>query len=498
MRIRNHRPGRASHPAVDEVEMQPLMRGRLVSLVGVFSAPVSAETRILLRDAWRRVPHAYRTANQFLGRQYAGCGATIGAMPRCDFACRGCYLGSDANRIPPEPVEEIQGQLRRLRGWLGHGGNLQLTDGELTLRPPEELIALIRYAREIGLAPMLMTHGDRFRSEPELLPRLVQAGLGELCIHVDTTQRGRAGVYRDARDERDLLPLRDELAALIRNVRRETGRRLEVATTFTVTSDNLAQVPLVLRWLRANADAFKMISFQPAAQVGRTAKGLGGAVTVDALWERIAAGLADDREPTSAAELQRAEGWLGHPACSRFVQGVVVREAGRDGGAGPVFHPLFRSDDPVESRALSALVEHLGGLTFRLDDRATAVARALGIAVRSPRLAIELPRLLVHWVDRFARGDRARFVARWLRGDVRVSYLNVVSHHFMSASELETPLGRERLDLCAFQVPLGDRLMSMCEVNARGVRDRYYAALAARTEPDAAQVRSSSLPIVGG
>jgi hypothetical protein len=473
------------------------MRDRLASLARVFAAPVSAETRVLLRNAWRRLPAAYRTANQFLGRQYGGCGATIGAMPRCDFACRGCYLGSDANRVPPESIEEIQRQLRRLRAWLGHGGNLQLTDGELTLRPADELIRLIRSAREIGLAPMLMTHGDRFRSEPALLPRLVRAGLGELCIHVDTTQRGRSGVYRDARDERALLPLRDEFAALIREVRRETRRPLEVATTFTVTSDNLEQVPLVLRWLRANADAFKMISFQPAAQVGRTARGLGGTVTIDALWERIAAGLSDGAQTTLDAELRRAEGWLGHPACSRFVQGVVVRDARADGRDDLVFHPLFRSDDPVESRALAALVEHLGGLTFRLDDRATAVARALGIAVRSPRLAFELPRLLHHWIGRFARGSRARFVARWLRGDARVNYLNVVSHHFMTASELDTPLGRERLDLCAFRVPLGDRLMSMCEVNALGGRDRYYAELASRAGRDRSpQVGSASPPIL--
>ena len=42
-----------------------------------------------------------------------------------------------------------------------------------------------------------------------------------------------------------------------------TRRPLEAATTMTVTCDNLAEVPLVIRWMCANADAFKMISFQP-------------------------------------------------------------------------------------------------------------------------------------------------------------------------------------------------------------------------------------------
>ena len=59
-------------------------------------------------------------------------------------------------------------------------------------------------------------------------------------------------------------------------------------------------------------------------------------------------------------------------------------------------------------------------------------------------------------------------------------YLNIVSHHFMGKAEIETPLGQERLGLCVFQVPIGDKLVSMCEVNALGVRDRYYEAIRAQ------------------
>jgi hypothetical protein len=49
----------------------------------------------------------------------------------------------------------------------------------------------------------------------------------------------------------------------------------------------------------------------------------------------------------------------------------------------------------------------------------------------------------------------------------------------MGPAELATPAGRERLDLCAFKVPVGRELVSMCEVNALGARERYYATLAA-------------------
>ena len=66
--------------------------------------PAQTETRKLLASARTTVPQQFRTSNQIIGGQYAGCAATIGVMPRCDFACKACYLGKEANRIPMEPV----------------------------------------------------------------------------------------------------------------------------------------------------------------------------------------------------------------------------------------------------------------------------------------------------------------------------------------------------------------------------------------------------------
>ncbi len=47
----------------------------------------------------------------------------------------------------------------------------------------------------------------------------------------------------------------------------------------------------------------------------------------------------------------------------------------------------------------------------------------------------------------------------------------------MGRTELATATGRERLALCVFKAPVGDRLVSMCELNALGLRDRYYDGL---------------------
>jgi MoaA/NifB/PqqE/SkfB family radical SAM enzyme len=412
-------------------------------------AEEAAEGRAALAAAWERVPRSFRGPTQFMGRQYAGCGATIGAMPKCDFFCTGCYLNADANRARRAPLSEIKQQLQQIRAWLGPCGNVQLTDGEISLREESELIEIIAYARRLGLVPMLMTHGETFRRRPGLLERLMEkGGLTEVCIHVCTTQRGRRDTYRVAHTEAELDGLRTEFAQLIRTARARTGRRLEAGSTVTITQHNLDGVPGIVRWFLANTDAFKMVSFQPLAVVGRTDRSLKG-VAADELWQRIAEGAGDDM-------IRRGEGWLGHPACSRFVQGLAVRR--RNGVA---FVPLYRRDQVDEMRTLNELLDRLGGVSFRLDNYAHAWRRAGRIAVRHSGFIIG--RLLPAFV-RLLRRTRS----------FRANYFCIVSHHFMSAAEMKTVQGEERLAACAFRVPINGRLEPMCAVNALGLREAYY------------------------
>ena len=330
-------------------------------ILSVLAEPVRAESRELLQRNWNALPEALRTREQMLGVQGNGCGATIGAMPRCDFACRGCYLGEAANRIPAEPVEAIMAQMRALRPTLGPDGNLQFTDGEVTLRPPEEVIELLQYAHSLELVPMLMTHGDSFRRRPGLLERYLTEGeLVEVSIHVDSTQRGRLGAaYKHAISEAALNPLRDEFVQIVSRAQAATGRTVRAATTMTVTRDNLDGVPDVMRWLIGGQRVFRMISFQPIAQVGRTEDGFGGGVTVDALWQRIALALTgDNRAP--AESLLRSQVWFGHSACNRILHGLVAQRA----GVAPTFHPLRPSADAPHA----ATVDEFTLLNRRLAD----------------------------------------------------------------------------------------------------------------------------------
>jgi uncharacterized radical SAM superfamily Fe-S cluster-containing enzyme len=412
-------------------------------------AEEAEEVRAALAAAWERVPDSFRGPTQFMGRQYAGCGATIGVMPKCDFSCTGCYLNTNANRARPAKVSEIKQQLQQIRAWLGPCGNVQLTDGEISLREESELIEIIAYSRRLGLVPMLMTHGETFRRRPGLLERLMEkSGLTEVCIHVDTTQRGRRDIYRAARSEAELDGLRTEFAQLIRTARARTGRRLEAASTVTVTQHNLEGVPGIVQWFLANADAFKMVSFQPLAEVGRTDRSLKG-VAADELWQRIAKGVGDPM-------ISRGEGWLGHPGCSRFVQGLAVRR--RNGVA---FVPLYRRDQVDEMRTLNELLDRLGGVSFRLDSCSQAWRRAGRIAVRHGGFIIG--QLLPVFVTLLRRAR-----------SFRTNYFCIVSHHFMSAAEMKTVQGKERLAACAFRVPINGRLEPMCAVNALSLRETYY------------------------
>ncbi len=443
----------------------------------ILREPVLPESRELLRASWESLPGPYRTPQQMFGRQGNCCGATIGAMPRCDFACRGCYLGEEANHVPEESVDAIKAQMRALRPLLGNGGNLQLTDGEVTLRPEEELRELLLYADRLGLVPMLMTHGDSFRRRPGLLERLMeQGGLREISIHVDTTMRGRKG-YQNATREEELHPLREEFAAIIRDARRKTGRPLVAATTMTVTRDNLGGVADAVRCVSRNADAFKMISFQPIAQVGRTEEGLGGGVGVEELWQEAARGLAGPARDVGF--LLKGQMWLGHPACNRYVHGFMLAR----GEGEPVFHPLRLEGEARDERAVEGYLRRFGGGSFRRDTPFEARTRLAAMLVRAPLFwAGEVLPYFWGQLERMAPERPFALLKEFARGEARVHHFNIVSHHFMSREEIQSPLGRERLDMCVFRLPVGGQLVSMCEVNALGTRDRYYEEIRAGRE----------------
>ena len=340
---------------------------------------------------------------------------------------------------------------------------------EVTLLPTEDLVAILRYAREIGLIPMVMSHGDTFRRRPGLLERLMaDGGLTEVSIHIDTTQRGRLG-FRDARNEDDLMPLREECADLIRTARRRTGLPLRAALTMTITRDNLHGVSHVVEWCLRNRDVFGMLSFQPVAHVGRTRQNL-PCVTVRELWlhvEDVLARYGLRRHGPGALR-------FGHPDCTRVeLFSVYQRE-----GSHPRLVTIVRDEHAKDTEMLRAFFQRgLGGLNFRDDTTSERVCRAVGLFLADPLWVLGPLR---RWIlERLADVGTSAPRLAWdaLRGRVRIDSFAVVSHHFMSPVELASDKGQERLSACLFRVPIGGEMVSMCRVNAGGLRDEVYGHL---------------------
>ena len=429
--------------------------------------PVPEEKKRLMRARWESLDPRWRTLGQGLGQQATGCGATIGVQPRCDFACTGCYLGAEANHVRPIGLEQTFRQLDQLRAWLGPKGNAQITDGEVTLLPAEDLVAILRYARRVGLIPMVMTHGDTFRRRSRLLERLMtEGGLTEVSIHIDTTQRGRLGCQHPDGEEA-LKPLREECADMIRVARGRTRLPLRAATTLTITRENLDDVPHVVEWCLRNRDVFGMLSFQPVAQVGRTQQGLAG-VTVSALWDRIEGVLA------RYGLTRRGPGALtfGHPDCTRLeLLGVYERA-----GCSPRLFTILRDGYEKDAEMMRAFFQRgFGGLNFRDDTALERVCRAAGILLTDPPWVLGPLR---RWILERLTGlgtNAPRLAWDTVLGRVRIDSFAVVSHHFMSSAELSSDKGQERCAACLFRVPVGNEMVSMCRVNAGGVRDAVYA-----------------------
>jgi hypothetical protein len=441
--------------------------GRLRRALHLLREPVPAEKRHLLGERWASLDPALRQPLQGLGQQATGCGATLGIYPKCDFDCQGCYLGADANSVPRFALAEAFDQLALLRRWLGPKANVQITDGEVTLLPEDELLAILRRARELEVIPMVMSHGDTFRRKPDLLRRLVvEGGLRELSLHVDSLQRGRRG-WRDGAGEEELMAVREELAELVRGVRRATGIRLRSATTLTVDESNLDAVPAVVAWCLRHRDAFQLVSFQPLAQVGRT-RGDRRGVTTAALWERIAAALT----PHGFCAGERSPLQLGHPDCTRIEPLAVFERQGDEPRVVQVVRPGRAGDEAIVE---GYFARGLGGLNFRDDPPLERACRVAGALLRDPR-----------WfagpVRRWAAARAAELDASLgalalgaLSGRLRVDSFVVTSHHFMSGSELASARGRQRLAACVFRLPVGGRMVPMCEVNAGGLRAAAYA-----------------------
>jgi len=338
----------------------------------------SPEKQLLNQHKWDSLDDKLKVPQQTAGVFTPACGATYGVMEKCDFACTSCYLADLAQQTQPLPFRKVKEQLDALRQALGPRGKVQITSGEVTLLPAKSLGEIVAYAKEIGLDPMIMTNGQRLLQNPEYLPTLVESyGLEKIGIHIDSTQKGRKGM-RVGASESTVHHIRDQFAELIKRVRKQTGKKLHAAQTVTLTDHIFEELPTIMNWVLANLDSFRMISFQPVAQVGRTQDTQTMAMTLDAVWDRICYSIGQP--------LNRHAMYFGHPACSIVAPWIVVSFKDRR-----YIIEASRAEKRWDKRFIHKVIVHFGGFATVQSNTAQSIMKLVAMAVRSPSVLLEAP-----------------------------------------------------------------------------------------------------------
>lgn len=454
-----------------------------------FREPIDPEKAHVLRERWESLPRELRTPNQISGRHLTHCGFILGAS-YCSFHCTHCYLPKNANRVPIPSLAEVKEQIDRNRQFQGPGAGLQITGGDVAdaywkSGRADELVEIIRYACEVGLVPMLMTHGQMLLERPEFLERLVVAGgLRQVSVHIDSTQAGRHGFpINRVRSERDLHPVREAFTLLAQDIRARTGCALEYALSFTVTQKNVHDVPDVIRWYLADparTRIWRMLSFQPEAETGRTIFSHARALP-EIVWEKICEG--------TGLRLEKDGTFFGHPDCNSWASILISRRTGK-------FIPLLPTDGTTK-KLFGEILRRIGGLSLVTDDANTAPWRIGGVLAQNPLLAF---RAVSHLARLLASGAfPLRMFADLLSG--RAHTLGIGTHNFMDAAEVARAdsdlLVRARLDSCVFKGAVKQngqwRAVPMCSMNQQTWAEIYEARLRDSALMRERQVWSDSL-----
>ncbi len=436
------------------------MPGRIRRVLSLFREPVSAEKRRLLADRWHGLPRELQTDWQILGKQMVQCGYTMGPA-NCSFGCTHCYLPRNANRTPIPSLREMKQQIDANRRLMGPNGGLQITGGDVVdaywqSGRSEELVEICRYASDAGVVPMLMTHGQVLLENPEYLARLVKkGGLRKLAIHIDITQAGRPGYpMRQLASEADLHPLRDAFVELILKTQRQTGVRFHAAHTVTIVERNIASIGAILRWLLEDprrTRAFRMVSFQTEADVGRTRCSAHPA-TPEQTWCEVCNAVGVD--------LPRENLWFGHPDCSNMTTILVHHSTGRVINLIPA--------DAQARRFWKGILDVFGGIGSRGESDFDANVQRLSLVLRHPSILWRTG----HYAAVRARSEGlgVRFLIDAIRG--RVGTLNIVLHNFMSAAAVieGSETVQRRLTACSFRGAVKKdgrwEAVPMCTMNA--------------------------------
>jgi len=384
-----------------------------------------------LRAALQR--HGQFGPNQMAGRLFPIACVALEVTQRCNLDCTACYLSEAAELAKDPPLAELIRRVAMVASHYGPQTTIQITGGDPTLRPADDLEALVRAIRAAGLRSALFTNG--IRASRPLLRRLTEAGLDDVAFHVDLTQE-RKGYASEAA----LNAVREDYLG------RVAGLGLKVHFNTTLFAGNLAELPDLVRFFKRHAGAVAIASFQLQAETGRGTLGARDAVRLTP--DRIAETVND----ALGAALPFGYPQVGHSDCNSYAAALVAGEA---------VAPLYGDRDFFD-RLLPAIADLPKRPDWNRDD---AMWRgALRLVLRRPGLAWRGLRYLARTAWHLAPGLlRAR----------RPRRLSFFIHNFMDAGALD----QARCESCVFMAMTANGPLSMCVHNAE--RDRHLFAGAA-------------------
>ncbi len=384
------------------------------------------DQRAPLNEALRR--HGQSVPGQTAGRLFAMACVSLEITQRCNLDCTLCYLSDRAEMAKDVPLPILIDRIGMIHRHYGAGTSIQISGGDPTLRKIEDLEAMCRHIRSLGMRSCMMTNG--IKASREMLSRLSIAGLDDLALHVDLTQE-RAGYETEAA----LNAVRLEYIA------RASGLGLRILFNTTVYSGNIRELPMLARFFRDHADKITLASFQMQADTGRgLLRERDGAITQNSVMKALSDGMGLPLDFDVAS--------VGHSLCNRYTSVLAA------GGA--VISPLTNR----------AVIEDTITAMEKIDRRSAGnldVARTLlRLTKQNPALALRLLREAGRWLWRLRSG-------LW-RARGRVHRMGILVHNFMDATKLD----RERCESCVFMVATGDGPLSMCVHNAE--RDAHIFA----------------------
>ena len=163
----------------------------------------------------------------------------IEATDICNIKCKGCYrlvMGEGH-----KPLEQIKEEILFLRKWR-NCDNISLAGGEPILHP--DIREIVSFISGMGMKSVILTNGLALNDN--ILKEMKEAGLLGFSFHVDVTQTRPEFNKDKIKSELELNDMRLEYAKMMRKY------RFYAHFGITVTSENLKEVPDLIRWAKDN------------------------------------------------------------------------------------------------------------------------------------------------------------------------------------------------------------------------------------------------------